>query len=151
MRQDFPDGVDSRWRHGHCYPMALALSDVLSWPVAALTVTLENGRRGRGPHVVHAWVRAPDGLGFDAGGFFGDDDVRQEFLARTSRKFFDPRIDEFADARAFESYLDACYGHEAEWRDWAPHLRRLREEAERVARALLREKAELALAGPCPK
>jgi len=140
MDANFPEGVSRDWRHGDCYAMAMALSEELGWPAAALTVTLAACSRrhpGCSDHVVHAWVRSPDGRAFDAGGFFDEGDLDGEFLSHPSRKFDDVRVEEFADATALRGHLDAVFGGNEEWWDWAPHIEAKRLKALDVARDLL--------------
>ncbi len=135
------------WRHGRCLPMAKALTDLLGWPVATLTVTLDPADRHHlcTDHVVHAWVRSPDGQGFDAAGFFDEADLDGAFLRSTRRKFSNARIEEFADRASFGAHLDHVYGTDPEWADAARFLERLRIKATDIARDLL---VPLAEAGP---
>ncbi len=152
MDRNFPEGVDESWRHGRCYAMAKALTDLLGWPVATLAVTLDPGHRSHfcSDHVVHAWVRAPDGRGFDAGGFFDEADLPGQFLERTGRKFSNVRIEEFADRRAYEAHLEDVFGSDPHWARFAPDLDKITEEAMEVARDLLVPVAEAGVAAPRP-
>ncbi len=104
-------GVSEEWRHGRCYPMASALSDLLAWPVVTLTVSTRSDHSPTGwrEHVVHAWVRSPDGEGFDAGGFFDENDVQAEFLASTGSIWRDARVIEHADSTALFAHLAECF------------------------------------------
>jgi len=149
MDENFPEGVSRDWRHGDCYAMAMALSEALGWPVATLSVTLAPcSRRHAGctDHVVHAWVRAPDGRSFDAGGFFDDADLHGTFLDHPTRKFSDVRVEEFADVPAFRRHLDATFGGNEEWHAFAPHLERRRT----VALAIAEERIVPTVAGVSP-
>lgn len=126
-------GVARTWRHGHCYPMALALTRALGWPAATLSVTLRNGRG----HIVHAWVRSPDGRGFDAGGFFDEPELVAEFLD-TPRPFTAPRVETHADEDAFLGVLRRDFGNEAQWPGIvADYLEPFRRRAEAVIEGIL--------------
>lgn len=104
-------GVSEEWRHGRCYPMASALSDLLAWPVVTLTVSVrsDHSRTGWRDHVVHAWVRSPDGQGFDAAGFFDEVDAHQAFLGSTGTVWSDARVIEHDDSAAFLAHLAECF------------------------------------------
>lgn len=104
-------GVSEEWRHGRCYPMASALSDLLAWPVVTLTVSTRSDRSPSGwrEHVVHAWVRSPDGEGFDAAGFFDESGVQTAFLANAGSVWRDARLIEHADSTVFLSHLAECF------------------------------------------
>jgi hypothetical protein len=148
MDENFPDGVADTWRYGHCYAMAKALAALLDWPVGTLTVTVPDSRRQDSPHVVHAWVRSPDGRAFDAGGFFDEADLHEKFLATTSRKFKDPRIEEHDGAAGFQAYLDASYGPSGFWDAYAADFARLVTEATGIAESHLVAIAQEAMASP---
>ena len=104
-------GVSEEWRHGRCYPMASALSDLLAWPVVTLTVSTRSDHSPTGwrEHVVHAWVRSPDGEGFDAGGFFDESGVQTTFLANPGTIWRNARVIEHADSAALFSHLVECF------------------------------------------
>lgn len=104
-------GAPEEWRHGRCYPMASALSDLLAWPVITLTVSIRSDHSPTGwrEHVVHAWVRSPDGEGFDAGGFFDEGSTQANFLTNAGAVWRDARVIEHADSAALFAHLSECF------------------------------------------
>lgn len=109
-------GVSEEWRYGRCYAMASALTDLLAWPVVTLTVSTRSDRSPSGwrEHVVHAWVRSPDGAGFDASGFFDESGVESAFLANAGTAWRDARLIEHADTEALLSHLAECFPEAAD-------------------------------------
>lgn len=108
-----PSGVDEKWRCGMCYPMAIAISDRLGWPIVTLTVTTTTRPISR-TQVVHAWTRAPDGRAFDAAGFFDEGQYVVGLLADRSR-WRDKRTEEHPGSAAFLAHLSECYASEYGW------------------------------------
>lgn len=94
--------------YGQCYPTALALSEILGWPVGGLIV--HASRSSWYPHLVHSYVLAPDGRAFDASGFRTTDDIYEEFLGnRPGKDFRDPRFVAYADPDEFRHALRELY------------------------------------------
>lgn len=108
----------TRYRHGFCYSMALALSRRLEWPIEALVVDLPNG-----PHVVHAWVMDDDGLPFDVSGRFERESVHEEFLHGSRRKWSNDRLITWQTSEEFMVFLRQCHG-ERFWTDTQDFLER---------------------------
>lgn len=97
----------SEFKHGQCYPMAVALSRTLGWEIGALIVDLDHRGVDNGlwPHPVHAYVISPDGRFLDAGGFSDEATLKEDFLDTSKRIFSNPRFERFSDAESFLTTL----------------------------------------------
>jgi hypothetical protein len=94
--------------HGQCYPAAIAMNEVLSWPIGGLLADVRN--RGGLPQIAHAYLIAPDGRAMDAGGFRTLDEIFAEFITpereKTCRNI---RFVEYRDADEFRMALRPMY------------------------------------------
>ncbi|NTF17965.1 hypothetical protein G6L37_06080 [Agrobacterium rubi] len=94
--------------YGHCYPAALAMSEVLGWPIGGLIVIAR--RTNWTPHLVHAYLVAPDGRAFDANGFRNLDKVYEDFLGnRTEREFRNAEFVTYETSEEFRHVLRCLY------------------------------------------
>ena len=93
---------------GQCYPAAIAMSEILDWPVGGLLVDAR--RVGWRPHLVHAYVLCSDGRAFDASGFRSLDDVYSDYLGnRPASDFRDPQFVTYGSAADFRKALRRLY------------------------------------------
>ena len=119
--------------------MAAALSDLLAWPAATLTVSVrsDHSKTGWRDHVVHAWVRGQNNQGFDASGFFDEAEVHGTFLDDTGTNWRDARIIEHKDSAALLNHLAKCFEKESAQPGFELEFRALCQAASEVAEAHL--------------
>ena len=93
---------------GRCYPAAIAMSEVLNWPIGGLLVQAR--RAAWKPHLVHAYALSPDGRAFDASGFRSLDEIYADFLGnRPGNDFRDPQFVTYVNAEEFRHALRCLY------------------------------------------
>jgi hypothetical protein len=98
---------------GQCYPTAIAMNEALSWPIGALMVDWKE--RSWLPHIVHAYLIAPDGRAFDAAGFKSTEEILEHFITpERERECRNIRFTEYPDADEFVMDLRRCYLGSAE-------------------------------------
>lgn len=94
--------------YGQCYPTAIAMNEILSWPIGGLVVDWKVRRWL--PHLVHAYLIAPDGRAFDASGFKELDDILGHFITpERENQCRNIRFKEFGDADEFRLALRPLY------------------------------------------
>jgi hypothetical protein len=94
--------------HGRCYLAAIAMNEVLSWPIGGLVTDWKT--RGWLPHVVHAYLIAPDGRAFDASGFRDMDELLEDFIPSYKEpECRNTRFVEFGDAEDFRRAMRPIY------------------------------------------
>lgn len=94
--------------YGQCYPTAIAMNEVLSWPIGGLVVDWKE--RSWLPHLVHAYLIAPDGRAFDASGFKELYEIRGHFITpERESQCRNIRFKEFGDADEFRRALRPLY------------------------------------------
>ncbi|NTF17964.1 hypothetical protein G6L37_06075 [Agrobacterium rubi] len=89
---------------GDCYPTAIVLHEELGWPIGGFLVDWQHRRWL--PHLVHAYLIAPDGRAFDASGFRTLEQIEAFYLTpeklKECRK---PRFVEYGGIEAFRRAL----------------------------------------------
>lgn len=94
--------------YGQCYPTAIAMNEILAWPIGGLVVDWKE--RSWLPHLVHAYLIAPDGRAFDASGFKELDEILGHFITpERESQCRNIRFKEFGDADEFRLALRPLY------------------------------------------
>lgn len=94
--------------YGQCYPAAMAMNEVLSWPIGGLLA--ESKDRGWLPHLAHAYLIAPDGRALDASGFRTLEDIYADFITpEREKRCRNIRFVEFGDADEFRTAMRPLY------------------------------------------
>lgn len=94
--------------YGQCYPTAIAMNEILSWPIGGLVVDWKE--RSWLPHLVHAYLIAPDGRAFDASGFKELDEIFGHFITpERENQCRNILFKEFGDAEEFRRALRPLY------------------------------------------
>lgn len=94
--------------HGQCYPAAIAMNEILTWPIGGLMAEYKG--RNWMPHLIHSYLISPDGRAFDAGGFREMCEIHDHFITPEREK--DCRNIEFVqfdDAEVFRAALRPLY------------------------------------------
>jgi len=125
-----PD-IETHYRQRESYAMALALHDALRWPISALVVDVPLMTDHELPHAVHAWVRSPDGRGFDVSGYF-EEAYFEDTMSLSLGERLIPRIETFETAADFLGFLRATCPSDQHWRLIGANLEAGRRQASRV-------------------
>jgi hypothetical protein len=94
--------------YGQCYPAAIAMSEILSWPIGGLLA--ETKASGWMPQIAHAYLIAPDGRAMDAGGFRTLEDIHANFITpEREKQCRNIRFVEFGNADEFRRAMRPLY------------------------------------------
>lgn len=100
--------IENRLTHGECYPTAIAMNEILSWPIGCLVVDWSDANWCM--HVAHAYLIAPDGRAFDAEGFKTLEDIHADYITpRREKEVRNIRFVEYADAHEFRIAMRGYY------------------------------------------
>lgn len=100
-----------KYRHGDCYPFALALGERFGWRLGALVVRQPHGD---GLHVVHAYGIDESGTLRDALGTLTQDEMVAEYLT-DPRRFVSYEFKEFDNESHLVEFLRMCWGSDQTW------------------------------------
>lgn len=111
MDREALDKLAEKYAFGQCYPMALALREVVDWPVRCLMAEWKHHANARHSmvHIVHVFLVAPDGGCLDARGMTDMDGIEEYFIRNATRHVCGHWTRDFDTSEAAREFMLETY------------------------------------------